>query len=672
MSTTHKPPIKAAAAFVVGMTLSTLACGDGATEPPATPTPSAVWVTPAATVELSALGDTAQLSADVRDQQGQPMAGAAVTWASEAPEVATVDGQGLVTAVGHGSATITASAGSVSGSARAWVAQEVDHITLPASVTVPVGDTLRLVAEARDANGHVVAEPGVVSWASDDISVATVDASGLVRGVGEGSALITATAGGASGTADIAVLNPDRAAVVALHDSTDGHNWVNNDNWLTDAPLGDWYGLGTDEVGRVVSIDLGGNGLSGAIPPELGGLASLERLDLSGNGLSGTIPAELGDLANLEALDLNGNHIGGVVPPSFVKLPLKSFNWSSGETGVCMPGTSGFVEWLDGMNQWEGPYASDQAVLSNLFELTSGHRWAASAGWLGGPALERWHGVRTDTLGRVTALELSDNGLAGTLPDDIGGLERLARLRIDGNALVGRLPLSLMELHLDEFHYGGTELCAPADDAFRAWLGGIGSLDGTGTECATLTDREMLAALYEATGGPNWVNSDNWLTDAPFGHWYGVATDEFGRVVSINLGGNGLSGAIPPELGGLSNLEELRLGGNDISGGIPGELGDLASLKVLLLQENELTGTIPPELGGLSDLEWLVLNGNDIRGAVPPSFTKLPIKEVQLELWADKSMHARYLRSPRVAGWHVRLEGAVLQRFRPGGAEQPV
>ena len=66
MVTTHKLAIRALAGLLAGMALSTLACGDGATAPPAAPTPSALWLTPA-TIELSALGDTARLSADVRD-----------------------------------------------------------------------------------------------------------------------------------------------------------------------------------------------------------------------------------------------------------------------------------------------------------------------------------------------------------------------------------------------------------------------------------------------------------------------------------------------------------------------------------------------------------------------------------------------------------------------------
>ncbi len=79
----------------------TSACGDGATEPPRTPSdplrPATVGVSPA-TVQLTALGATEQFTAEVRDQTGKLMAGAAVSWSSTAAAVATVSASGLVTA----------------------------------------------------------------------------------------------------------------------------------------------------------------------------------------------------------------------------------------------------------------------------------------------------------------------------------------------------------------------------------------------------------------------------------------------------------------------------------------------------------------------------------------------------------------------------------------------
>ena len=108
----------------------------------------------------------------------------------------------------------------------------------------------------------------------------------------------------------------DRAALVTLYEAMDGVNWKNNTNWLSEAPLGEWYSVITGLSGRVTELDLSENQLSGAIPPELGNLANLTKLYLSENQLSGAIPPELGNLANLRYLSLRGNQLNGCVPRS--------------------------------------------------------------------------------------------------------------------------------------------------------------------------------------------------------------------------------------------------------------------------------------------------------------------------------------------------------------------
>ncbi|MCY4581197.1 MAG: hypothetical protein OXE50_00115, partial [Chloroflexi bacterium] len=110
-------------------------------------------------------------------------------------------------------------------------------------------------------------------------------------------------------------------------------------------------------------------------------------------------------------------------------------------------------------------------------------------------------------------------------------------------------------------------------------------------------DREALIAFYNATDGPNWDNNTNWLSDAPLAEWSGVETDANGRVITLDLRWNRLTGEIPSELGSLSNLESLGLGLNQLTGEIPPWLGDLSNLEQLFLNSNDLSGEIPPELG---------------------------------------------------------------------------
>lgn len=131
----------------------------------------------------------------------------------------------------------------------------------------------------------------------------------------------------------------DREALVALYNAADGANWVNNTNWMSDAPLGEWHGVTTDADGRVIEISLWLNKLSGELPAELGDLDKLERLYLWMNSLSGEIPSELGMLSSLEKLLLIGNRLTGEIPVELGGLlNLEKLNLSVGNqfTG-CIP-----------------------------------------------------------------------------------------------------------------------------------------------------------------------------------------------------------------------------------------------------------------------------------------------------------------------------------------------
>jgi hypothetical protein len=74
---------------------------------------------------------------------------------------------------------------------------------------------------------------------------------------------------------------------------------------------------------------------------------------------------------------------------------------------------------------------------------------------------------------------------------------------------------------------------------------------------------------------------------------------------------------LPPELGGLARLQELRLAGSGYSGPIPAAFGQLASLTTLSLENNNLTGAIPAGLSRLRRMYHLNLSNNGLGGAVP-------------------------------------------------------
>ena len=138
-------------------------------------------------------------------------------------------------------------------------------------------------------------------------------------------------------------------------------------------------------------------------------------------------------------------------------------------------------------------------------------------------------------------------------------------------------------------------------------------------------DREALAALYDATGGVYWEKNDSWLTGEPGSNWHGVTADREGHVTVLDLRDNRLSGELPPELGNLSRLRELRLGDNQLNGEIPPELGNLFNLEVLSLVRNRLSGSIPPSLGNLAFLKELGIWGNALNGEIPSTLANLSL-----------------------------------------------
>ncbi len=221
------------------------------------------------------------------------------------------------------------------------------------------------------------------------------------------------------------------------------------------------------------------------------------------------------------------------------------------------------------------------------------------------------------SLSNLTRLELGGNELSGAIPAEFGDLSNLERLGLGGNQLTGSIPHSFTSLtSLRSFYFSDNAgLCAPTDDAFLAWLQGIEGVDGH--PCDFAADRAVLLRLYDATDGANWEDSSNWLSDRPMESWYGVATDDKGRVGGLKLIKNELSGQIPIQLGNLSRLEWLLLEDNRLSGEMPAELGNLSNLTELRLWGNRLSGAIPAELGDLSNLTVLYLSGNLLTGCIP-------------------------------------------------------
>ena len=105
----------------------------------------------------------------------------------------------------------------------------------------------------------------------------------------------------------LAPLLSDGATLQAFYEAAGGGDWYNNEGWLGETDLNQWYGVTADAAGQVSALELGGNNLSGELPEGLGSLENLTVLDLSQNQLSGSLPDGLAELTSLEELYQNNN-----------------------------------------------------------------------------------------------------------------------------------------------------------------------------------------------------------------------------------------------------------------------------------------------------------------------------------------------------------------------------
>ena len=406
--------------------------------------------------------------------------------------------------------------------------------SVPTTVTVSpataelgsTGATVQLTVRVLDQNGQEM-DTATVTWASAAADVAAVNSSGLVTAVGGGTVAITASAGVASDTATVTVAR-DREVLEAFFNAAGGAHWRNSGNWLTDEPLGDWYGVEVDAGGRVATLDLTDNDLAGtitpelgdlanlgslllddnfeltgAIPPELGGLSNLESLSLFNTSVTDSIPPELGGLSNLRSLSLGNTLLTGAIPPELGNLSnldslMLPFN---GLTGAIPPELGSLSNlkalWLDD-NRLTGAIPPELGDLSNLealsIETNKFDGFPESGTGLTGaiPAelgnlsnLEMLRLSRNSLTGAIPpelgglsnlkALSLARNDLAGSVPPGLGRLSNLEDLNLAHNAdLAGVLPDSLTALGaLRVFQAGGTGLCAPPSPRFTDWLAGL-------------------------------------------------------------------------------------------------------------------------------------------------------------------------------------------------------
>ncbi|KAL2332621.1 hypothetical protein Fmac_013834 [Flemingia macrophylla] len=276
------------------------------------------------------------------------------------------------------------------------------------------------------------------------------------------------------------------------------------------------------------------------IPSELTQSSNLAKLDLGNTNLVGSIPDVFGSFVSLQELRLSYNNLTGALPKSFAGSSITNL-WLNNQKGS---GLSGSIDVLSEMihlsqvwlqkNQFTGPIP-DLSNCTSLFDL-----------------------------------QLRDNRLTGVVPPSLMSLPSLQNISLDMNVLQGPVP-SFGE---------GVQF----------------ALDGTNSFCRKDVgpcDVRVTTLLDVAKGfGYPLKLATSWTGNDPCGDWSFVVCAE-GKIITVNLAKQNLTGTISPAFANLTDLRNLYLNGNNLEGSIPGGFTNLTELEVLDVSNNNLSGDVP-------------------------------------------------------------------------------
>ncbi len=231
----------------------------------------------------------------------------------------------------------------------------------------------------------------------------------------------------------------DSLALVALYNSTDGVNWKDNTNWLSEKPFSEWYGV-TENEGRIVKLDLSHNYLEGEIPLEIGNLTEIVEIDLNSNYVSGPIPQEIGLLKKLRKIYFQACRLSGSIPKEIGNLENLTilflhhnfFTGSLLKEITCLPELHHL---LIEKNNLSGIIPKEIGNMTNMVYLQMGDN--------------QFTGPIPSEIGNLTKLKnllLGNNDLSGTIPPEIGNCKNLENIHLHDNQLYGAVPEEFVNL----------------------------------------------------------------------------------------------------------------------------------------------------------------------------------------------------------------------------------
>ena len=301
----------------------------------------------------------------------------------------------------------------------------------------------------------------------------------------------------------------EREALIAIYNALDGDHWNNNENWCSDKPVSEWYGVTTDDKGFVYQLHFVSNNLSGAIPNDIGNLSKVNEIELSNEpNLSGPIPNSIGNLVQLSIFHVLNTGIEGSIPSSIAG---------------CKE-----LRYIEIVNnpKMQGPLPAAFYNLPNITSLVVSYQPSFFSGVFP---------IEICNWSYLSNLTLHNDSLKGTIPASIANLSHLYSLDLSYNMLEEGVDniqnmseLRILDLNMNRFH---------------------GSIP---IELATCDNLESVFL---------WGNDFTGSIPKEFGQCQHLRT--------LNLISNYLSGDIPSELGLAPNLTSIDFSQNCFKGQYP-------------------------------------------------------------------------------------------------------
>ncbi|XP_030949471.1 receptor-like protein kinase 7 [Quercus lobata] len=358
-------------------------------------------------------------------------------------------------------------------------------------------------------------------------------------------------------------------------------------SWESSNSMCNFTGINCNSGGFVTEIELSYQNLTGILPLDsICQLQSLEKLSFGFNYLHGPTMDDLKNCVKLQYLDLGNNLFTGWSVPEISSLSqlrylhLNASGFSGTFPWKSLQNMTGLVRLSLGDNPFKpSPFPNEVLLLTNLTWL-----------YLSNCGIQGTIPAEIGNLKELINLELADNNMTGEIPVEIGNLVNLWQLELYNNSLTGKLPIGLRNLTKLEMF-----------DSSRNYLEG---------------DLSELRFLNNLVSLHLFENELSGQVPAEFG--------KFTKLENFSLYGNNFIGPLPPNLGSWAKINYIDIAANFFTGPIPPDMCKQGTMKWLFMFENYLTGEIPASYANCSTLRRFMVNNNSLSGEVPIGIWGLP------------------------------------------------